>query len=112
MKKRAFLLLTTAAGLFGLVSCTVHQTDTPSLTGPSGFGLSIGVTATPQAINQDGSATSTIVVTARDSGGKAIVGEDFRVDTFVNGSQVDFGTLQTRRITTGADGTASVIYTA
>lgn len=110
MMKRAALLITAAS--LGLASCGVHKTNTPSLTGPSGFGLSVGISASPDSISQDGGSQSSIRVTARDAGGQSIVGETFRLDLMVKGSQVDFGTLSARTVVTGSDGTASAIYTA
>ena len=45
----AFLLAAVA-----LAGCTVHQTEAPGLSGPSGLALSIEVTASPDSISQDG----------------------------------------------------------
>ena len=112
MSKRTLVASALAAVLFAAGACGVHQTSTPSLTGPSDFGLSVTVTASPDSINQDGGSQSAIRVTARDAGGRAISGETFRIDVMAGGSQVDFGTLSARTIVTGADGTASATYTA
>ena len=65
--------------------CTVHQTEAPGLTGPSEAALSVGVTATPDAITQDGSSVSTISVVARDANGQLLGNRSFRLDMMVNG---------------------------
>ncbi|HEX4347621.1 MAG TPA: PKD domain-containing protein, partial [Vicinamibacterales bacterium] len=112
MVKHAFIIPVLAAALLAAGACGVHSTNTPSLTGPSGFALSVGITASPDSISQDGGSQSSLRVTARDANGAAIVGETFRLDVLVNGSQIDFGTLSARTLVTGSDGTASAIYTA
>lgn len=93
-------------------ACTVHQTDVPSLTGPSELALSIDVAATPDSISQDGASQSAIVVTARDANGKAMPALPMRVDMVVGGQFQDFGTLSARTIVTGSDGKATAVYTA
>ena len=92
--------------------CTVHQTEAPGLTGPSEAALSVAVTATPDAITQDGSSVSTISVVARDANGQLLGSRSFRLDMRVNGQVSDFGTLSSRTITTASDGRATAVYTA
>src|SRR5947207_1125425 len=89
------------------VACTIHQTDTPSLSGPSELALSIGVSASPDSINQDGTSQSAIVVTARDASGKPISGLPLRLDLQIDGAPVDYGTLAAKNVVTGADGRAT-----
>jgi PKD repeat protein len=93
-------------------ACTVHKADTPTLSGPSDFALSLSVVASPDAISQDGGSQSSIRVTARGPDGKGVVGLSLRMDMRVNGVAQDFGALSARNIVTGSDGTASVVYTA
>jgi PKD repeat protein len=59
-----------AAAAFG--ACTVSEQSAPSLAGPSGFGLSLGLTASPDTIQRDGSSVSKIAVVARDESGAAV----------------------------------------
>ncbi len=73
-------------------ACTVHGTDVPALAGPSEFGLSVVVTATPDAISQDGASQSSIAAVARDPNGKGVSGVAIRVQTAVNGVVQDYGT--------------------
>ena len=55
-----------------LGGCTVHDQPAPGLGGPSGFGLSLGLTASPDIIQRDGTSTSRIAVVARDESGAAV----------------------------------------
>src|SRR5262245_59754750 len=82
-------------------ACTVHGTAVTNLAGPSEFSLSIGVSATPDVINQDGFSQSSIVVVARDANGKAKAGLSVRLETLVGGSLQDFGMLSARTAVTG-----------
>src|SRR5256885_2047406 len=94
------------------VGCTVHSSDAPTLTGPSGFALSLRVTASPDSITQDGGSQSSVKVTAFGPDGKTISGLPLRVDMFVGGVAQDFGTLSARTLVTGNDGTATTVFTA
>jgi len=110
MKALSFTLVGLAAVLVS--GCTVHQTETPALSGPSEFALSLSVSASPDTITQDGRSTATVAVTARDANGKAIANAPFRFDIIVNGSAADYGTLSSRNVVTGSDGRATAVYTA
>jgi PKD repeat protein len=121
MRKFAALALASFVALLGAAACTVHSTDTPSLTGPSTYALSVAVAATPDTINQDGGSQSSIMVVARDGSGKPVSGQTFTMNIDVNSAAAsapvtlvpeDFGTLSARTIVTGSDGTAHVVYTA
>ena len=60
-----------ASGLF-LGGCTMQNQSAPVLGGPSGFGVSLSMTASPVVLPRDGSSQATITVTARDSSGAAM----------------------------------------
>jgi PKD repeat protein len=107
-----FRILTVAALLTGAASCTLKSQDPPPLTGPSEFGTSITITASPDAINQDGGSQSLITITARDSTGNPLRNLSLRTDIFVGGVHTDFGSLSARSVVTGADGRATLVYTA
>lgn len=106
--RRALALVAIAAA----PACTVHDTQTPPLAGPSGLGLTLSVNALPDTINQDGGSQSAIKVTAIGPDGRGMSALAIRLDTRVNGVAQDFGTLSARTIVTGSDGTASVVFTA
>lgn len=95
-----------------LAACGLEKQTAPSLSGPSEFGLSLAVTATPDVITQDGVSSSAIQVVARDSNSQPASGVSLRAETAVNGTVVDFGTLSSRTVSTGADGRATLSYIA
>lgn len=106
--KRLFTLMVVAASL----GCTLGKQSAPSLSGPSEFAMSIAVSASPTLMSQDGQSRSRITVTARDANGQPRSGVTFRGDIVVSGFNVDFGSLSSRTVSTGSDGTGSVFYTA
>jgi PKD repeat protein len=93
-------------------ACTVHDDKVPSLTGPSEFGQSVSITATPDSISQDGASQSAIVVFARGPNGAGLPGVSLRLQIVVGGAVQDYGTLSAKTIATGPDGRASSVYTA
>jgi hypothetical protein len=95
-----------------LAGCTVHQTEAPGLTGPSGLALTIRVAALPDSISQDGGSQSSIQVTAIGADGQPKNAVPVRVDMFVNGVGQDYGTLSARSLVTNSSGVANVVYTA
>lgn len=101
-----------ALALLATAGCTIKNAEPPPLTGPSGPVQTISITATPDTISQDGSAVSTIAVTALKNG-TPLANLELRFDMFVGGIAQDFGTLRPgRTVRTNATGLASVIYTA
>src|SRR5262245_52090431 len=110
MATRLLPVLASVLALAG--GACVHQTEAPPLAGPSGLALSLSVTATPDSVNRDGSSQSAIKVSAYDANGRARSGLSIRRDMEVGGKQQDFGTLSSRTIVTGADGSATTVYTA
>jgi hypothetical protein len=92
--------------------CTIQETPTPPLTGPSEYAISIGIEAQPDLLTRDGASNSTIVITARDPQGDPIRGLQLRLDIVVNAQLQDFGMLSTRTVFTNAEGRATAIYTA
>ena len=112
MKGRVIAAAAGACALLAVTACTVHQTEAPPLTGPSEFGLSVRLSAYPDAIKQDGFDASTITIEARGPDGRPMSAVPFRVDTFVNGAAMDIGALSERTVVTNADGVARVVFTA
>src|SRR4051812_28023248 len=106
------LFVSIAALIVGASACTVHQTDVPSVGGPSATAISLNVTASPDTLPQDGASQSRIIVKAFNAGGQPLPNLTVRLDMQVSGSTVDLGTLAARSLLTGADGTASTTYTA
>jgi PKD repeat protein len=104
-------LIAVAATLL-VAGCSMDKQTAPSLTGPSELGLSIGVTATPDIITQDGQSQATIGITARDASSQPVSGVTLRADIYVAGTPIDFGTLSSKVVSTGSDGRATVTYRA
>jgi PKD repeat protein len=98
--------------LLVLSACSLGSQPAPSLTGPSTFGLSISVSASPDLMSRDGSAQSTVTVVARDANSQPVRNLALRLDVTVGGVLGDLGTLSSRNISTNTEGRASVIYTA
>lgn len=96
------------AGALLVAGCTTHKQAAPPLTGPSELGLSIGVTATPDVITQDGQSQATIGITALDPASQPMSGVTMRVET----TPYDIGTLSSKIVSTGADGRATLTYRA
>jgi PKD repeat protein len=91
--------------VFGAAACTVSEQEPPALSGPSGFGLSLVVTAAPQVLARDGSSMSTISVLARNADGSPFAGRRLLLSATA-------GTLVTSEVLTANDGRANVIYVA
>jgi PKD repeat protein len=105
---KTLLMRLSLVGLAALgAACTVHQDEVPALAGPSEMALSVGVTATPDAVRQDGVSSSNVVVTLRDPNGAPLASRQVLLDLF---PQV--GQLSTYTVFTGSDGRASATYTA
>src|SRR5690606_5635803 len=93
-------------------ACSLQSQDAPSLTGPSEFGLSLEITASPDVIFQDGGSQSLITIIARDHQSQPVAGLGLLAQTAVNGSAVDFGRLAAKSLVTDNQGRATVVYTA
>jgi len=101
-----------ALAVVATAACTVKDTQTPALNGPSGLALTLRVSAIPDTISQDGGSQSSIRVTAIGPDGRPATAVPLRMDISVGETPVDFGTLSARTIVTGNDGNASVVFTA
>lgn len=109
--KAAFRFLSLAV-LAASAACTVHGVDVPDVAGPSEFAQSVAVTALPDSILQDGASQSSIAIVVRDPNGKGSSGVTVRLQTAVNGTVQDYGTLSAKTVVTGTDGKATAVYTA
>jgi hypothetical protein len=104
---RSSLLLSLTIGFAG---CTVHPNGAaPDLAGPSSFGHSLTVTASPDNITADGSISS-ITATFIDADGKPLIGAQLQVSMSVSGTPVDWGSLSSRTVYTDSTGRAKVSY--
>ena len=112
MRSLGTRIIALLAVALGTASCTVKETEAPSLSGPSELALSLNVQANPDTILQDGAAQSVITVDARGPNGQPVRNLSMRVDMRVGDVFADFGTLSTRTVVTGDDGMARFTYTA
>lgn len=91
--------------------CTVHQMETPDLTGPSELALSVSMAASPDTLFSGAVQQSSISVTAKDPNGAPKANQAFALYTVVGNASVAYGTLSVQTVVTGTDGRASAIYT-
>src|SRR6478752_9984776 len=101
-----------AAAVLSFAGCTMHDQDTPALSGPSEYGTSVTISSAPDVLTQDGASQSLISVTARDANGQPLRNLSLRAEVQIGGIRADFGTLSARNLVTGNDGRATVVYTA
>jgi PKD repeat protein len=102
-----------ALAAVGLVAgCGVHEQTVPSLAGPSSTGVTLAISASPDILLQDGTATSFIQVLAKDANDQPIPNMTLRADMLVGGIHFDLGTLSSKSFTTNAQGRGTVVYTS
>jgi hypothetical protein len=97
--------------IFGGASCRLGKVSVPDLAGPSGFGLSIVMNATPDLLQRDGRTTSVVSIAAFDAAQRPVPNLGVHLDLRVDGLPGGLGTLSQRDVVTGSDGRVSVIYT-
>ena len=100
-------ILIAAATVLAVSACTTDKQNVPDLTGPSGLGLSLDITASPDALTRDGVGQSTIAITATDAQGRRIPDLNLQVVASLN-----LGTIQNPTVRTNSSGVASTVYTA
>jgi hypothetical protein len=105
--RKLLLLSISLAGLAFVTGCTIHETETPPLTGPSEFAQSVTVTATPDSIALNGQQSS-VVVQAFDATGSAAANVSLRLEVYPFGC----GALSRATAVTGSDGRATAVFTA
>jgi len=79
---RAALLVSIAAAMLA-TGCTLDKQDAPALAGPSGYALSVTMTATPDVLPRDGNSSSVVQLIARDADGNPLAGQRFLLATTV-----------------------------
>jgi PKD repeat protein len=95
-----------------VASCTTKKTEAPAPSGPSEFGTSLVLTASPDLLTQDGQSTSQIVIQARDANSQPARNVPLRIDIIADGAITDFGSVSQKSISTGSDGRATIVYRA
>lgn len=87
--------------------CSVENPKAPALAGPSEFGLSITLTATPDRLPRDASSESVVTVTVRDAQSRPVGGQ--RLALAVNVAEA---TLSASEVVTDQAGRATFAVTA
>ncbi len=105
MLRTARVLAVMMAAALLAAGCSLEDQATPSLTGPSGFALSVALTATPDQVPRDGRSTATVTVTVRDAAGSLVAGQLLSVSSSV-------GRVSQTQVTTGSNGQATFEFTA
>ena len=95
-----------------LSACTVHKTEVPSLSGPSGLGTGISIAISPDVLPQDGLSQSLVTITAINNVGQPAANVQMRADIAVGGVLSDFGRLSAKSLVTDSNGHATTVYTA
>jgi chitodextrinase len=85
-------------------ACSMDRQAIPSPTGPSGFGLSVRINATPQLLPRDG-ASQTVITIDVTEGDKPAAGQRLLLSSTA-------GSLSASEVSTGSDGRATVRLTA
>ena len=96
-------ILIAAATVLAVSACTLDKQNAPDMTGPSGLGLALDVTASPDVLTRDGVAQSTISITATDGLGNRVPNLTLQVIASPN-----LGTIQTGTLKTNSSGVASL----
>ena len=90
-----------------VAQCSLGDASAPALGGPSGFAMSLQMTASPDQLPRDGVSQSTITITARNSNNQPIVGQWLTVGVSPASAAPSETELQT-----DVDGTATIAVTA
>jgi len=94
----------------GAAACSLENQEQPALSGPSGLGLNVTMTATPDQLQRDGESQSMVRLTARDAKGDPVGGRSFAI-TFPAGAP-DGAALSQSSVVTDSRGTATFAVTA
>ncbi len=85
--------------------CSIDKASQPAVSAPSGFGISVASTASPDTIPRDGQSVSLVRLITRDFQDKAVAGQRFLLTTTT-------GTLSATDVSSDSSGMASVLFTA
>src|SRR4051812_3111789 len=109
MSVNASMIIRRSASLLAVAvlaaGCSIDKSGQPTVSAPSGFGMSVASTASPDTLPRDGQSTSLVRLITRDFQDKAVAGQRFTLTTTT-------GTLSATDVTTDSTGTASVLFTA
>lgn len=104
LRAAAVMVAVSAAG------CTLAKQETPALQGPSEYGRSISVTATPDRLAQDGVSQAEVIATVRNEQGAPV--PNFVLSWRVTASTGVLVEPSVQQSTTDANGRARIVVTA
>lgn len=102
---RSFARAATVAVAILTSACSMDRQSIPSPTGPSGFGLSIRMAASPELLPRDGASASVVTIEVADSDRKPVAGQRLLLSATA-------GSLSATEAVTGSDGRVTVSLTA
>jgi PKD repeat protein len=85
--------------------CGIEKQAAPPLAGPSEFGTSIQMTASPDTLQRDGASQSVITLTALDASSRPVAGLAVTMSS-------NAGSLSAAQVTTGSNGVAQLVFTS
>jgi PKD repeat protein len=85
--------------------CTLENGAAPAVTGPSEYGLSVTMVASPDQLPRDGASQSVVTVTVRDEASRPVAGRKLIASTTL-------GTLSASDVVTGSEGRATFAFIA
>ena len=101
-----------AAALIALAAagCGIDKQTAPSFIGPSGYALSLNLSASPDMLRRDGVSRSAITITALDEQGAPVTGRRFLVGSSL--SAQPGANLSVEEVVTDSDGRARFEFIA
>ena len=95
-----------AGAALSLSACMTQSQEAPPLAGPSGFGLQLTMSASPDILQRDGSSQSTVRLNFRDGSSNSPLGQRRLVVS------TTAGTLSAGEVVTDGNGNAALTFTA
>src|SRR5689334_7743371 len=101
MSSHAFTIVRRSLAVLALTGlsagCTLDKSTGPAVSAPSGFGMSVAYTASPDTLPRDGQSTSLVQLFVCDYQDKALAGQRFTLGATT-------GTLSASEVTTDSNG--------
>ena len=88
-----------------VTGCSLENGEAPAVIGPSEFGLSVTLTASPDQLPRDGMSQSIVTVTVRDDASRPVAGRRLIASATA-------GSLSESDVVTGSEGRATFSFTA
>ncbi len=96
--------------VMGTTACSLDKQERPPLSGPSGLGLNVTMTASPDQLPRDGTSQSVVTLTVLDATGKPVANQRLTLSLPVNAPAGS--ALSATDVTTNANGQLTFAVTA